>query len=167
VKFLVQWLIDWPRHIAGYLGWLAPLFARITVGWVFLWSGWGKLTSLAQVTENFIGWGIPLPHLLAPFVSGVEFFGGLFLLLGLLTRISAGALGTTMIVAIRSAKWAEVDSLETLLGFDEFEYLALFVWLAIAGPGVLSVDHWLQRRFGRSADARAARSRAAPDSTAG
>jgi putative oxidoreductase len=166
VKFLVQWLIDWPRHVAGHLGWLAPLFARITVGWVFLWSGWGKLTSLPQVTENFVGWGIPLPHLLAPFVSGVEFFGGLFLLLGLLTRISAGALGITMIVAIRSAKWAEVDSLETLLGFDEFEYLALFLWLAIAGPGVLSVDHWLQRRFGRSADAAAARTRAAADNAA-
>jgi putative oxidoreductase len=82
---------------------------------------------------------------LAPFVSGVEFFGGLFLLLGLLTRISAGALGITMIVAIRSAKWAQVDSLETLLGFDEFEYLALFLWLAIAGPGLLSVDRWLER----------------------
>jgi putative oxidoreductase len=104
-----------------------------------------------------------LPQLLAPFVSGVEFFGGLFLLLGLLTRISAGALGITMIVAIRSAKWAEVDSLETLLGFDEFEYLALFLWLAIAGPGVLSVDHWLQRWFGRSTGAAAARARAAAD----
>ncbi|TLZ04391.1 MAG: DoxX family protein, partial [Gammaproteobacteria bacterium] len=116
MKALVQWLIDWPRRVAGHLGWLAPSFARFTVGWVFLWSGWGKLTTLPQVTENFIGWGIPLPHLLAPFVSGVEFFGGLFLLLGLLTRISAGALAVTMIVAIRSAKWAEVDSLETLLG---------------------------------------------------
>jgi putative oxidoreductase len=94
--------------------------------------------------------GIPAPHLLAPFVSGVEFFGGLFLLLGLLTRISAGALGITMLVAIKSAKWADVDSLETLLGFDETEYLALFLWLAIAGAGVLSVDHvlegWWRRR---------------------
>jgi putative oxidoreductase len=154
VKFLVQCLIDWPRRVAAYLGWLAPLLARITVGWVFLWSGWGKLQNLPQVTENFVGWGIPAPHLLAPFTSGVELFGGLFLLLGLLTRISAGALGVTMIVAIRSAKWADVDSLETLLGFDEFEYLALFLWLAIAGPGVLSVDHWLQRWFDRSAGGR-------------
>jgi putative oxidoreductase len=55
-----------------------------------------------------------------------------------------------MIVAIRSAKWADVDSLETLLGFDEFEYLALFLWIAIAGPGVLSIDHVLQRIFGRT-----------------
>ena len=146
--FLVRGLIDWPESIARHLTWLAPLFARITVGWVFLWSGWGKLTDLPQVTENFIGWGIPFPRLLTPFVSGIEFFGGVFLLLGLLTRISAGALGVTMIVAIRSAKWADVDSLETLLGFDEFEYLALFLWLAVAGPGPLSFDHLLQRLWG-------------------
>ncbi|TLZ03980.1 MAG: DoxX family protein [Gammaproteobacteria bacterium] len=154
MNFLVRWLIDWPRRVAGHLSWLAPLFARVTVGWVFLWSGWGKLHSLPQVTENFIGWGIAFPQLLAPFVSGVEFFGGLFLLVGLLTRLSAGALGITMIVAIASAKWAQVDSLETLLGFDEFEYLALFLWLAIASAGPLSVDHWLQRWFDRRSDQR-------------
>jgi len=50
-----------------------------------------------------------------------------------------------MIVAIRAAKWGDVDSLETLLGFDEFEYLALFLWLAIAGGGALSVDNLLMR----------------------
>jgi putative oxidoreductase len=145
MKFLIEWLIEWPQRVAKHLTWLAPLFARITVGWVFMWSGWGKLNNLPQVTANFADWGIPLPQILGPFVSGVEFFGGLFLLAGLLTRISAGALGITMIVAIRSAKWADVDSLETLLGFDEFEYLALFLWLAIAGPGSLSLDHVLQR----------------------
>jgi putative oxidoreductase len=143
---LSGWLIEWPRRVAAHLQWLAPLFARIVVGWVFLLSGWGKLHNLPRVTENFIGWGIPFPHVLTPFVSGVEFFGGLFLLLGLLTRISAGALGITMIVAIASAKWADVDSLATLLGFDETEYLALFLWLAIAGAGRVSVDYLLERR---------------------
>src|SRR5437016_6901594 len=92
MRFLVQWLIEWPERVARHLTWLAPLFARITVGWVFLWSGWGKLANLAQVTENFVGWGIPFPHILTPVVSGVEFCGGLFLLLGLYSRISAGAL---------------------------------------------------------------------------
>ena len=145
VKLILRWLIEWPRCVAHHLTWLAPLFARITVGWVFLLSGWGKLHGLPQVTENFVGWGVPFAHVLAPFVSGVEFLGGLFLLMGLLTRISAAALGITMIVAIRSAKWADVDSLETLLGFDEFEYLALFLWLAIAGAGLLSIDHLLER----------------------
>ena len=143
MRALVDGLIGWPQRVAGHLQWLAPLFARITVGWVFLLTGWGKLQNLPQVTENFIGWGIPFPHVLTPFVSCVELFGGLFLLIGLLTRISAGALGIVMIVAIRSAKWADVDSLETLLGFDEFEYLALFLWLTIAGAGVVSLDHLL------------------------
>jgi putative oxidoreductase len=147
MNVLHQGLINWPLRVASHLQWLAPLFARIVVGWVFLWSGWGKLHDLPAVTQNFIGWGIPFPHLLTPFVSGVEFFGGLFLLAGFMTRISAGALGVTMIVAIISAKWPEVQgSLENLLGFDETEYLALFLWLAIAGAGRLSVDHLLERR---------------------
>jgi putative oxidoreductase len=154
MKFLVSYLIEWPKSVAQHLTWLAPLFARITVGWVFMWSGWGKLQGLPQVTQNFVEWGIPLPQVLAPFVSGVEFVGGIFLLVGLLTRISAGALGITMIVAIKSAKWADVDSLETLLGFDEFEYLALFLWLAIAGPGAASLDHWLERWYGKPAAVR-------------
>jgi hypothetical protein len=50
-----------------------------------------------------------------------------------------------MIVAIKSAKWGDVDSLETLLGFDETEYLALFLWLAIAGAGRISLDYVLQK----------------------
>jgi putative oxidoreductase len=151
MRSVVKWLIGWPERVAGPIAWLAPLFARITVGWVFMWSGWGKLNNLPQIVENFISWGIPFPQLLTPLVSGVEFFGGIFLLLGLLTRISAGALGVTMIVAIKSAKWATVDSLETLLGFDETEYLALFLWLAIAGPGRVSLDHVLTQWFGITA----------------
>ena len=110
MNFLVDALIEWPRSVARHLEWLGPLFARIVVGWVFLWSGWGKLTHLPLVTENFAGWGIPAPEILAPFASGVEFFGGILLLIGLLTRISAGALGVVMIVAVKVAQWEEVDS---------------------------------------------------------
>src|ERR1700690_4295960 len=149
MKMLSDWLVRWPERVARRIGWVAPLFARIVVGWVFLWSGWGKLQNLPAIIENFACWHIPAPHILAPFVSGVEFFGGIFLLLGLMTRISAGALGVTMIVAIASAKWADVDSLETLLGFDETEYLALFLWLAIAGAGEVSLDWLLQALLGR------------------
>ena len=147
MKYLVGGLIDWPQRVAQHLQWLGPLFARIVVGWEFLWTGWGKLTHLPLVTENFVGWGIPFPDVLAPFVSGVEFFGGIFLLLGLLTRISAGALGVVMIVAVRSAQWDQIDSLETLVGFDEVIYLAIFLWLAIAGPGPITIDRVLQKRW--------------------
>ena len=150
MRALYKLLLGWPEHIAQYLLPLGPLLARIVTGWVFLWSGWGKLNNLPQMIDNFVSWGIPFPHILTPFVSGVEFFGGIFLLLGLFTRISAGALAVTMIVAIKSAKWDDVDSLETLLGFDESEYFALFTWLAIAGAGQLSLDHLLARWYGKS-----------------
>jgi putative oxidoreductase len=83
---------------------------------------------------------------LAPFVSGVEFFGGMLLIVGLLTRITAGALGVVMIVAVISVQWPDVDSLQTLLGLEEIIYLALFTWLAIAGAGRVSLDHLLERR---------------------
>ena len=146
---IVAALIDWPERVARHLAWLAPLFARITVGYVFLLSGWGKLNNLPFVIENFTNWGIPAPDILTPFVAGLEFVGGICLILGLFTRIFAGALGVVMIVAMRAARWEEVDSLGTLLGFNEFLYLALFLWLAIAGPGVISLDHLLQRSFAR------------------
>ena len=149
MRRLVDSLIGWPERVARHLTWLGPLFARFVTGWVFMLSGWGKLNNLPQITENFISWGIPWPRLLTPLTSGIELFGGIFLLLGLLTRISAGALGVTMIVAIKAAKWADVDSLETLLGFDETEYLALFLWLAIAGAGAISLDALLSRWLAR------------------
>jgi putative oxidoreductase len=148
----VDALIGWPARVAQHLTWVAPFIARIVVGEEFAVSGWGKLVNLPQTIENFVGWNIPIPHFLAPLTAGIEFFGGIFLLLGLLTRISGGALGVVMIVAIMSAKWDQVTDSEgllgkitTLVGFDESEYFALFLWLAIAGAGALSLDHLLMR----------------------
>src|SRR5688500_2244822 len=146
MKIIVDALIVWPRHVARHVEWLGQLFARVVVGWVFLWTGWGKLTHLPLVTQNFEGWGIPAPELLAPFASGVEFFGGILLLSGLLTRIAAGALGVVMIVAIAAVQGPEVDSLLTFLGLEETMYLALFLWLAIAGAGQVSVDAALEKK---------------------
>jgi putative oxidoreductase len=148
MKFNVDLLILLPARIASHFAWAGPLIMRLVVGYVFLLSGWGKLNNLPQVTENFIGWGIPLPHILTPFVSGVECFGGAMLILGLFTRIPAAMLAVVMVVAIKSAKWADVDSLETLLGFEEVTYFAAFMWLAIAGPGAASVDRLLVNAAG-------------------
>ena len=141
----VDALVEWPRKVAGRLAWLGPLFARLVTGWVFIGTGWGKLTHLPLVTENFANWGIPAPGLLAPFVSGVEFVGGIFLLTGFLTRVTAGALGVVMIVAVKAAQWDSVESFGDLLGLEEVMYLALFLWLAIAGAGRLSLDRLIER----------------------
>ena len=42
-----------------------------------------------------------------------------------------------------SAKWGDVDSLQTLLGFEEVSYFVMFAWLGIAGPGPVSLDHFV------------------------
>ena len=87
MRWIVDLLIDAPERIARRWHWLGPLLARITVGWVFLWAGWGKLGALPQVIENFRGWGVPMAEVMAPFVSGLEFVGGILLLCGLFTRV--------------------------------------------------------------------------------
>jgi putative oxidoreductase len=144
---LITIFYDWSRIVAGYFTWAAPLAARIVVGWVFLWSGWEKLQILPVMIKRFAEWGIPAPAIMAPFASGVEFVGGILLLVGLLTRFAAVPMMIVMIVAIVSAKWAAIDSLETLLGFEEVSYFVMFAWLSIAGPGPVSVDHFMLKTF--------------------
>jgi putative oxidoreductase len=151
MRTLANLLFDWPDRVASrYFAWIGPTLARLVVGVVFMQSGWGKLGNLPLVIKNFVDWNIPAPQILAPFVSGVEFVGGVLLLLGLLTRFAGPALAITMVVAIRSALWDQVNSLGDLLGLDEMAYLALFVWLGVAGPGPVSLDHLLLRWYRNS-----------------
>src|SRR5258708_40194664 len=102
---------DWSKVIAGYFTWAAPLAVRIVVGWVSLWSGWEKLQILPTMIKRFADWGIPASAIMAPFASGVEFVGGILLLIGLLMRFAAVPMMIVMLVAIVSAKWSDVDSL--------------------------------------------------------
>ena len=138
-------LYDWPRLVTGWLTWLPPLAIRIVVGWVFLWTGWQKLNALPRMIENFRSWGIPAPEILTPLASGIEFAGGLLLLVGLGTRIVSIPMMIVMMVAIGAAKWEDVDSLQTLLGFEEISYFVMFGYLGVAGPGPVSLDHLLLR----------------------
>jgi putative oxidoreductase len=146
---VINLLILLPARIASYFAWAGPLIMRLIVGYVFMLSGWGKLNNLPLMIQNFTEWGIILPKIMTPFVAGVEFFGGIMLILGLFTRIPAAMLAFTMLVAIRVAKWEAVDSLETLLGFEEATYFAAFLWLAIAGPGAASLDRLLVNAAGK------------------
>lgn len=153
MRFIINLLIDLPERLSRPLAWLGPLAARVTVGWVFLWSGWEKLHNLPQMIENFRGWHIPYPEILTPFASGAEFVCGTLLLVGLFTRIAGPALVIVMIVAIVSAKYDQIDSFETFFGFEEVSYMAMFGWLAIAGPGKVSLDYLLQRYASKRAPA--------------
>jgi putative oxidoreductase len=131
------------------LSWLPPLLARLALGIVFVQTGWGKLHSLDQVTAFFQSLGIPAASIQAPFVAGVEFVGGLCVLVGLGTRFAAVPLAGTMVVAILTAQLKNVHGVGDLAGLVEVAYLLLFAYLAIGGAGRVSVDHWIAQRRGR------------------
>ena len=130
------------KRIGTALNWLPPTVARFAVGWIFFQSGWGKLHDLGKVTDFFTQLGLPAPAFQAAFTSTTEFVCGSLLLMGLGTRVAAVPLIITMIVAIRTALWDQVDSLGALFGLTEFLYIALLLGLATNGAGPLSID-WL------------------------
>jgi putative oxidoreductase len=147
---LIDLLIGLPARCTRQFAWIGPLLARLVVGWSFLWSGWWKLTNLESFTKDFVDWGIVYPHLLAPFVAGVEFIGGILLLVGLFTQAIAIPLAVVMIVATVVDKAKDIDSLASYTDLIETVYQAVFIWLAVAGAGAASLDYlllrWRERR---------------------
>lgn len=133
------------RAITDRLQWLPPTLARLTVGWIFLWSGWGKLHSLDRIVEFFGSLGIPHPELQAPFASATEFVCGALMLAGLFTRLASVPLVIVMLVAIATAQRENVSGLGDLFGLSEYLYIMLLVWLGVGGAGPLSLDHVLVR----------------------
>lgn len=142
--FLCKLLFSGPQRLSQPLQWAGPLLARLVTGYTFMIAGWSKLNNLDGITDYFRSLNIPYPELLTPFTAGWEFIGGMFLILGLMTRISAGALAVIMVVAIATAKWEDVTVLSDLLGFEETTYFAVFTWLAIVGAGKASIDAALE-----------------------
>lgn len=83
-------------------GWSLALL-RVVLGVIFLYHGYLKLfvTGGFTGTANFLAsLGIPLPVYSALAVSVVEFAGGLFLVLGVVTRWSSALLLVDMLVAL-------------------------------------------------------------------
>lgn len=73
---------------------------RAFVGLVFVAHGWGKVVDIPGTIQNFASIGIPEPHVMVYVAIAGEFFGGLGLLLGALTRVAALGTLCTMLVAI-------------------------------------------------------------------
>jgi putative oxidoreductase len=143
---LIDLFIGLPARLARCFVWVGPLLARLVVGWSFLWSGWWKLNNLQSFTSDFAGWGIAYPQVLAPFVARLEFFGGILLLLGLFTRIIAMPLAVVMVVATIVDKAKDIDSLAAYTDLIETVYMAVFIWLAVAGAGAASLDRLILQR---------------------
>ena len=80
---LLAGLAGLAERIGTALQWLSPVVARLTVGLVFLQSGWGKLHDLEKVTNYFTQLGLAAPAFQARLASTAEFVCGGLLLVGL------------------------------------------------------------------------------------
>jgi putative oxidoreductase len=91
-----------PRGDHGRLAWLL-LAARVVPGLVFMFTGLGKFVTFQSEVDAFRSFGIPWPEVMVVLSGLLEAIGGLFLVLGLLTRPVALALAINMGIAIGTA----------------------------------------------------------------
>lgn len=126
------------------------LLVRVYWGWQFAQTGWGKLHHLAHVTQFFSSLGIPLPGFNAAFVSGLEFVGGILLIVGLGTRFVGLLLAVDMLVAYLATDLSALASI--LSDPDKFYNDAAYTFLIaslivmIFGAGRFSLDYLIWRR---------------------
>src|SRR5206468_9379116 len=148
---------------ANYLQSPFLLLIRLYWGWQLIQSGWGKLHHLEKVTEFFTSLGLPMPAQMAVFISCVELFGGIFLALGLLSRLTALVLTinlvTAYVTADREALFSIFSDPDKFYAAAPYTFLVASVIVLIFGPGKFCVDYLL-RRFVHLPDAAPGESRA-------
>ena len=113
--------------------------AQKLFGW---FGGYGLEGSGGWMASIGIEPGVPM----AALAGGAEFFGGLFLIVGLLVRPAAVVLAITMVVAI-AAVHLQNGLFMTNNGYEfGLALLVISVGLAIRGAGSISLDRLLQAK---------------------
>jgi putative oxidoreductase len=127
------------------------LAVRLYWGWQLIQTGWGKLHQIAKITAFFTSLNIPFPALNAHFIAGLEFFGGILLILGLGTRLIGLLMAGNMLVAYWTADREALGSFFSDPGkfyaADPYTFLFASVLVLIFGAGYLSLDYILAKRL--------------------
>src|SRR5690348_16864593 len=87
------------------------LLVRLYWAWQSAQTAWGKLDDIQHVSGYFTCLGIPAAALDAWFVSGLEFVGGILLLIGRGSRLTALLLAIDMMVAYIATDTAALRSI--------------------------------------------------------
>ena len=132
-------------EVVGGKGALALLSLRLVAGSAFIFHGWGKI----QHATNWMG--DMLPGWLQLLAASAEFFGGMGLLVGLLTQLAALGIGITMLVAMF---WVHIPKGDPFVGSMEHPeswelaavYLSIMVALMLRGAGAVSLDALIHKK---------------------
>src|SRR5271170_4680599 len=127
------------------------LGVRLVWGYELFEAGSGKLLHIDKPIAYFSSLGIPFPVENAYLVGCTEMFGGIFLALGLLSRLTAIPLIIDFIVAYLTTEQEALHKLihfdpDAFISADPFTYLLASVIVFIFGPGSYSVDGILKKR---------------------
>lgn len=121
------------------------LVLRLYFGYKLVLSGWGKLANPDETTAYFRDLDIPLPELNVVMAGLSELLGGLFLALGLASRVATLPVIGTMVVAYLTAHREQWDALFTntpvFFKAPPFAYLFTAVMVLVCGPGRFSADY--------------------------
>ncbi len=127
------------------------LLVRLYWGYQLIQSGWGKLHHLDKVTEFFTSLNLPLPAQTAVAISCLEFFGGIFLAIGLLSRVTALAITINLIVAYitadREALFSIFSDPDKFYAAAPYTFLVASIIVLLFGPGKFALDTLLDRWF--------------------
>ncbi len=99
MKKIINWLLHPP-----VTGPSAILIIRLMTGSVFVWEGILKFVYTNQGMGRFTKLGFPFPEMTAHIIAIGEITGGLLLIFGLFTRVTAFYFIIQMIVAVLSTK---------------------------------------------------------------
>ena len=127
------------------------LAVRLYWGFQFAQTGWGKLHNLAKITSFFASLNIPFPGFNAPFVSTLEFAGGILLMIGLFSRPIALLLAGNMLVAYwtadRDALTSFISDPGKFYAADPYTFLFASLMILVFGAGFFAVDTYFAKRL--------------------
>ena len=125
------------------------LAGRVLIGWIFITSGWRKLLDIPAFAATMPRRDLPI--FLGYIAPPVEFFGGVFLVLGFATRYTTLLMLLFMIIATFSSHryWTFTDSAQYTSQSSNFwknvSMTGGIVLLFVTGAGRYAIDRLLRR----------------------
>lgn len=125
---------------------LVAFIARLALAYIFITSGWGKLTDYAGTVAYMQGMNVSAS--LLPLVIFAELGGGLAVLLGFQTRLAALGLAVFCVLSALLFHVGGTDAAQQYSNHINFmKNIAMaggFLSLMLTGAGRLSLDHLIE-----------------------